>query len=97
MRVFIGESAYADLERIFRWIEIDSASAAQSVIDRIGTSMERLSAFPRLGRLGSVGGTLELVVPRLPYIVVYTIDEDADELRVVAIFHAAQDRSSSPR
>jgi toxin ParE1/3/4 len=92
MRVFIGEAAYADLERIHHWIEVDNASAARTVVDRIGASIERLATFPRLGRVGAVTGTLELIVPRLPYIVVYTIHEAADELHVIAVFHAAQDR-----
>ncbi len=46
--------------------------------------------FPLSGRRGSVEGTYELVVPRLPYIAVYRITAFVE---IVAIFHAAQDRS----
>jgi toxin ParE1/3/4 len=45
--------------------------------------------FPYSGRRGSVEETYELVVPRLPYIVVYRVTE---RVEIVAIFHAAQQR-----
>ena len=46
--------------------------------------------FPASGRLGQVPGTREVVVPGLPYVVVYTHDET--RVDVVAIFHGAQKR-----
>jgi toxin ParE1/3/4 len=45
--------------------------------------------FPYSGRQGSVEGTYELVVSRLPYIAVYRV---TDSVEIVAVFHAAQDR-----
>jgi plasmid stabilization system protein ParE len=36
--------------------------------------------------------TREWVVPRLPYIVVYELNDLTDELAIIAIFHGAQDR-----
>lgn len=45
-----------------------------------------------MGRIGRVEGTREWVVPRLPYIVVYMLREERDELVVIAVFHGAQDR-----
>jgi toxin ParE1/3/4 len=35
---------------------------------------------------------LEWVVPRLPYIVVYEVDEARGEVIVAAVFHGAQNR-----
>lgn len=46
--------------------------------------------FPASGRLGQVPGTREVVVPGLPYIVVYTHDDVSVD--VVAVFHGAQKR-----
>ena len=43
---------------------------------------------PKSGRPGRVAGTLELVIPRLPYIVPYRIKGDAIE--VLRIYHAAR-------
>ncbi len=43
-----------------------------------------------MGRPGRVEGTRELVEP--PYIIVYGVDEPADEISVLAIVHGARDR-----
>ena len=77
MKVIIREAAYADLERIH-------------VIGRILDAIERLGIFPRLGREGRVPRTREWVVRGLPYIIVYTIDDERQELVIVAVFHGAR-------
>ena len=92
MRVIIREAAYVDLDRIYAWIAKDRPRAADSVIDRILESAGRLGRFPYIGHAGTVSGTYEWVVAGLPYIVVYEVDIDSDELRITAVFHAAQHR-----
>jgi toxin ParE1/3/4 len=82
MRVIIREAAFDDLDRIHSWIAKDRPRAADSVIDLILESTERLRA----------PGTYEWVVTGLPYIVVYKIDSDHDEVQITAVFHGAQDR-----
>jgi plasmid stabilization system protein ParE len=42
--------------------------------------------------LGRAPGTYEWIVQGLPYILVYKINADEDEVDVVAVFHGAQDR-----
>lgn len=92
MRVIIRESAYDDLERIHAWIEKDRPHSADSVIDRILGSTEQLDRFPYIGRIGRAPGTYELVVPGLPYIVVYQVNADDDAVIVIGVFHGAQGR-----
>ena len=92
MKVIIREAAYDDLDRISVWIAKDRPRSADSVIDRILESAERLGHFPYMGHVGRVPGTYEWVVPTLPYIIVYTINTNDDEVTVVAVFHGAQDR-----
>jgi toxin ParE1/3/4 len=92
MRVIIREVAYDDLDRIYAWIAKDRPRSADSAIDRILESAERLGRFPYMGHVGKVPGTYEWVVPGSPYIVVYKINTDDDEVSVVAVFHGAQDR-----
>jgi toxin ParE1/3/4 len=54
---------------------------------------ERLAEFPRVGHAGRVAGTHEWVVRGLPYIIVYqTGAADAEEVLILGVFHAAQDR-----
>jgi addiction module RelE/StbE family toxin len=92
MKVIIREAAYDDLDRISVWIAKDRPRSADSVIDRILESAERLGHFPYMGHVGRVSGTYEWVVSALPYIIVYTINTNDDEVTVVAVFHGAQDR-----
>jgi plasmid stabilization system protein ParE len=90
MKVVLDARAVEDIEHIFQWIEQDDRGAARGVTARIFASIERLGAFPELGRRGRVEDTREWVVPRLPYIIVYEIRTERDELAVIGVFHGAQ-------
>ncbi|HEV1998964.1 MAG TPA: type II toxin-antitoxin system RelE/ParE family toxin [Xanthobacteraceae bacterium] len=92
MKLVFDAKALQDLEGIFDWIAEDSPANARGVIERILASVERLGAYPEMARAGRVAGTREWVVPRLPYIVVYEVRRDRDELVVTAVFHEKQDR-----
>jgi toxin ParE1/3/4 len=92
MKVVIREKAYDDVERIFAYIAKGNPIAAKAVILWIFGAIEQLGLFPRMGRSGTVEGTRERVVSRLPYIIVYRLNEAREELVVIAIFHAAQER-----
>jgi plasmid stabilization system protein ParE len=92
MRVIIREAAYDDLDRIYAWIAKDRPRTADSVINRILEAAEKLGYLPYMGHVGRALGTHEWVVTGLPYIVVYKIDNDHDEVQIIAVFHGAQDR-----
>lgn len=88
MRVRWTRPALADLEAIGDYIAADSPDAAyrliNGIIDRVDSI---LSDAPAVGREGRVGGTRELVLPKLPYIVVYRFD---DSVEIIAVRHAAR-------
>ena len=92
MRVVIRESAEADLDHIADWIAKDSPSAAARMVatirDRI--SLLEIDELTRMGRPGLVEGTRELL--EYPYIIVYQVSEDRDEVVVLSIVHGAQNR-----
>jgi addiction module RelE/StbE family toxin len=92
MKIVFDARAVDDLTHIHSRIVADNSSTAAGVLDSILAGIERLGLYPAIGRAGKVEGTREWVVPRLPYIVVYQLDEAADVLRVIAVFHGAQDR-----
>ena len=51
------------------------------------------TAFPNMGRKGQLPGTREMVVPGLPYIIVYRIESgDEEALAILGIYHGAQRR-----
>lgn len=70
MRVVFRLEALRDLNSQLSYIAKDDPAAATRVGEAIMAAIERLNYFPYSGREGSVAGTYELVVPRLPYIAV---------------------------
>jgi toxin ParE1/3/4 len=67
--------------------------AARGVSARIRETIDLLVGFPRMGHKGSLLGTCEMVVPGLPYIVVYRIEiHDEDTLVILGVYHGAQRR-----
>lgn len=94
MRVRYRRRALSDIERIHRYIAERNPRAATEVVARIRAAGERLGPWPRIGHGGRVPETYEWAVVGLPYIIVYDIDERANEIAIIAVFHAAQDRDA---
>jgi toxin ParE1/3/4 len=90
MRVRWTTPAADDLYNIVRHIQQDNPNAAADVAKIIYNGCAGLAKFPFSGRKGRVAGSRELVFSRLPYIVVYRIQDPVVEL--LRIYHGAQDR-----
>ncbi len=92
MQVRFEPAARDDLDRIFAWIGKDNPRAATEMIARIEAKVMRLEnpELTHMGRPGLVEGTRELL--ERPYIIVYMVDGDRQEIIVVAVAHGAQDR-----
>ena len=94
MKVRVTNDAASDLRIIKTFLSEQSAVVAERVLEQIANVIGRLCTFPRPGHTGIVDGTLERIVPRTPYVIVYRIDlGDDDELIILRVYHAAQDRS----
>jgi addiction module RelE/StbE family toxin len=92
LRLIWSRTALRHLRAIHAHIADDKPNAATQVIERIKASAERLGRFPLSGRSGEVAGSRELVVPGLPYIVVYEVSPLADAVLVLGVFHGARER-----
>jgi len=92
LELVFDDQAIVDLEGIFNWIAQDSPAAARKVTDRLFESIQLLTSFPFMGHVGHSVGTYEWVVPRLPYIVVYQVDELHRRVVIAAVFHGAQEQ-----
>jgi len=90
MALFWRERATLDLEDIRSFIATDNPRAAAQVVSHFQSATARLSQFPQRGRAGVVPGTLELVIPGLPYIIVYRLM--GDDIEIVTIVHGARRR-----
>jgi plasmid stabilization system protein ParE len=84
--------ARAQLIAIQDYINEHNPSAATRVGASIREAAEVLRFFPNAGRAGRSAGTREWVVRGLPYVLVYEVDPDSDELMILGVFHAAQHR-----
>ena len=62
--------------------------AAIDMGDAIEAAVQQLAHHPQLGRLGRVEGTRELVIGHTPYVVVYTVSDEA--VRVLRVLHGSQ-------
>jgi len=67
------------------YIEQGQKDVGQMLLDRIIKSISRLSSFPNSGREGRLKETRELILPDLPYIVVYRVK---DHVEIVRILHS---------
>lgn len=90
MKVRYTPQAGRDLAEIFEFIAGDNPAAAIQTLARIERLAELLGQVPFAGRRGRVLGTREMVVPDLPYIVIYRVRRDA--LEVVSVVHGARRR-----
>jgi len=89
MRVEWSQNAVADLQQISEYIEQDrSLETANRISRRLYDAVQSLRTFPDRGRLGHVDDTRELVVPSLPYIIVYQVFEK--RVLILNIVHGAQ-------
>jgi len=75
--------------------ERGDALIADTIVDRIGTTITALARFPHLGHTGHRPGTLEFLIPRLPFVIIYRVDinDRGDELAVLRIFHTSRDHA----
>ncbi|CAN7597167.1 type II toxin-antitoxin system RelE/ParE family toxin [Trinickia sp. LjRoot230] len=88
MRLEWSAFALDDRDRIFDYIEEDSARAAVAVDGQISTQVRQLIQFAETGRPGRIEGTRELVISRTPYIAAYRII--GDTVRVPRVLHGAR-------
>ena len=90
MKLRYTAEAHEHIRSIGRYIAKDKPLAAQSVVRRIRVAAERLRRNPGIGHEGADPETLEWVVVGLPYIIVYEVRPERDEVWVIAVFHDAQ-------
>ncbi|HZE86853.1 MAG TPA: type II toxin-antitoxin system RelE/ParE family toxin [Methylomirabilota bacterium] len=80
-------AAEHDLEALTDYLTEDNPKTGLEIFNKIRQSVEKLKAYPFLGREGRVERTRELVIPNLPYIVVYSLTKN---IRILAILHTSR-------
>ncbi len=78
-----------DLDDGLGFIARDNPEAARAVAGRVRAAARRLDQFPLLGREGRRAGTRELVLPSLPYVLVYRVETDAS-VSILRFLHTSR-------
>ncbi len=87
MNILWLASAEHDLEALTDYIAEDNPTTALQIFIKIRLSVGKLKTHTYLGREGRVRHTRELIVPNLPYVVVYTLTR---EVRILAVLHTSR-------
>lgn len=88
MKIRWTPEAATDLEQIRDYLLQHRPELARRTMLALYGRIRLLKSFPHVGRSGSKANTRELVLTRLPYIVVYRVKEEFVE--VLSIRHAAR-------
>ena len=75
------------------YIETENPSAARRISTIIKASAQSLEALPHRGKPGRKRGTRELILPDLPWIIGYSVDDRSRTVTILHIHHYAQLRS----
>jgi addiction module RelE/StbE family toxin len=92
MKVRWTRLARSDLEAAYNYISAHNPAAAAKVGARIRDAVGRLESNPHLGRPGTIPGTREKLALPYPYVIVYETAEDENVVRILRVYHMAQDR-----
>lgn len=85
-----AESAARDMEGIYQYLAREGGEKlADSTIQRITTTTERLILFPLCGRVGCVEGTREVAVKDLPYLIHYIVK--SEDVHIVRVRHTSRE------
>ncbi|ABQ28867.1 type II toxin-antitoxin system RelE/ParE family toxin [Acidiphilium cryptum] len=91
MQVEWHQLALEDRDVIVAYLELLNPNAASSVLRGLVLAGDSLALFPTRGRVGLAAGTRELVAV-WPYLIVYEVDTSSDTVRILRIWHEAQER-----
>jgi toxin ParE1/3/4 len=84
-----ARSALRDMRTASQFIARTDRPATDRVLDTIEKACHLLRDYPDLGRMGRIEGTREMVIPGLPYLVIYTCNDTT--IHITRILHGAQD------
>lgn len=85
--------AAADFHALIVRIRADNPAAARRIAERIKARVSGLVEMPRIGRCGRVKDTRELVISDTPFIIIYELVGDEDD---VVVLRALRGRRAWP-
>ena len=92
MKLRFSPRAAQDLAEIADYLRKRNPAAAQRVRGTILDALQNLLLFPHIGRVQTTKGVRKLVAHPYRYLIYYTVDEAAEDIRIVTIQHPAHER-----
>jgi toxin ParE1/3/4 len=89
MRVRWTPAAADDFENIANYLFEQTPENAARLIREIYSAPKGLESFPKRGRVGKKDGSRELVLPSLPYVIVYRVTSES--VYILRVLHGSQD------
>jgi addiction module RelE/StbE family toxin len=89
VKLILSEAFREELREEFLYLRKKNPAAARVVRDRIIAAIQRLKNYPESGRAWRIPCSRELVIPGLPYIVIYTVSPEA--VIVVSLLHSSRE------
>jgi toxin ParE1/3/4 len=95
LRIEWTTGAERNLDSIEFYIAQDNPkAAAKAVLKIVRRVFDQLTQHPSSGKPGRITDTRELIFPELPYIVIYTVQQET--IFILRVYHAAQDIKNLP-
>ena len=96
MKVVLSARVEADIANQLSYgISVYGRKTAERSFARVDTFLNRfLSSYPRAGRKLEQSDLYESWIARTPFVVIYRVDDEAEMVTVLALFHHAQERSA---
>lgn len=88
IQIFWTPKARSERQAAISYIAKENPLAALDQLDQIENQTSFLASQPKIGRLGRVKGTRELVISGTPFIAIYRIKER--RIEILCFLHGAQ-------
>jgi toxin ParE1/3/4 len=92
MKLKFTRRAVRDVEEIAEYVGAHNPAAVKGVRSALLRTLQNIVSFPGIGRPQTTEGVRKFVVPKRPYLIYYCVDDMADEVIVITIQHAKQNR-----
>ncbi len=89
MEVKFTTRVIGDVDIIYEYLSRDDECVAKSVLMQIEKIIDYIKEFPELGKNGDLKNTREIIVPKLPFVIVYEVVNSV--IYILTIFHTSLD------
>lgn len=90
LRVRWTQQAIQDLESAHHYIALENPKAAKIILSKLLKGIEQIQLYPESGRMGRVANTLELIIPKTQYILIYRYKSKTKEIQILSFLHTAR-------